>query len=199
MSEEKTHLPETMQQHLSEERGQALIKLARGAILNTLGDPLPPDPTDAWLKERAATFVTITRGDRLHGCIGTIEAKRTILEDVKHNAVAAAFFDPRATPLVKEDIADLRIEVSILSPLEPIAFAGEADALSKLRPHVDGVVLAHNGRRATFLPQVWESLPSPAEFMTHLKLKAGLSPTFWADNVQLFRYSLEKWSEPKSA
>lgn len=186
-------------QNLPEEHGQALIKLARGAILHTLGDASPPDPTDAWLKERAATFVTITRGDNLHGCIGTIEARRTILEDVKHNAVAAAFFDPRATPLTKEDIADLRIEISILSPLEPIAFEGEADALSKLRPHIDGVVLAHDGKRATFLPQVWESLPSPAEFMAHLKMKAGLSPTFWAPDVQLFRYSLKKWSEAKHA
>lgn len=180
---------------LTEEQGKVLVKLARDAIATALGKPATPDPQGEWLKQLGATFVTITRHGELHGCIGSLEARQSIVADVKHNAVAAALYDPRAGMLTLEQVEDLRIEVSLLSPLEPIAFDDEVDALSKIRPHVDGVVLAHGTRRATFLPQVWRSLPAPAEFMEQLKRKAGLAPSFWAPTLKLYRYSLEKFSE----
>ncbi len=180
---------------LTEEQGRTLVTVARDAIAAALGKPPAPDPEGEWLRRHGATFVTLTRDGELHGCIGSLEARQSILADVKHNAVAAALYDPRARVFSLEHVDELRIEVSILSPLEPITFDDEVDALSKLRPHVDGVVIAHGGRRATFLPQVWRSLPSPAEFMAHLKRKAGLSPSFWAPTVKLYRYSLEKFTD----
>lgn len=184
---------------LTEEQGRTLVTLARDAIAAALGGPPVPDPEGEWLRRHGATFVTLTRDGELHGCIGSLEARQSILADVKHNAVAAALYDPRARVFSLEQVDELRIEVSVLSPLEPIAFDDEVDALSKLRPHVDGVVIAHEGRRATFLPQVWQSLPSPVEFMAHLKRKAGLASSFWAPTLKLYRYSLEKFTDEKTS
>jgi AmmeMemoRadiSam system protein A len=184
---------------MSEAKGKTLVNVARAAITRALGGPDAADPAGDWLAETAATFVTLTRHGQLHGCIGSIEARRSLIEDVKQNAVAAALRDPRATYLTLESVVELRVEISLLSPLEPIAFASEDEALAALRPHVDGVVLLHGGRRATFLPQVWESLSTCAEFLAHLKQKAGLPAHFWSPDVQLFRYSLEKWEEEPGA
>jgi AmmeMemoRadiSam system protein A len=185
---------------LTNEQGARLVQIARGAIAQGLGvrgaalDP--PDPAgETWLLEPGATFVTLHRFGQLHGCIGSIEPRRALFDDVRHNANAAAFLDPRATPLRAADLPDLEVEISLLGPLEPISFSSEADALSRLKPHVDGVVVAYGDRRATFLPQVWESLPDPAEFLAHLKAKAGLPPDFWGPGIKLYRYGLQKWSD----
>lgn len=180
---------------MSEERGRTLALIARNSIEAALGASLQKHPEGAWLRELAATFVTITRRGRLHGCIGSIEARRPLVEDVKQNAVGAALYDPRGTPLTLDLVVELRIEISRLSPLSPVPFVDEASALSALRPHIDGVVFEHQGRRATFLPQVWESLPDAGEFMAHLKQKAGFRAGFWSPDVKLSRYSLEKWKE----
>jgi AmmeMemoRadiSam system protein A len=187
---------------LSEKNGQRLVKLARDTIALELGleaaearAPSGARPAEPWLSEPAATFVTIHRCGELHGCVGSIEPRRPLFEDVRHNARAAALHDPRALPICAGDLDDLSIEVSLLGALEPIQFTSERDALTKLRPHEDGVVFACGGRRATFLPQVWKSLPSPAEFMTRLKLKAGFPADFWSPDVKLWRYALQKWSE----
>jgi hypothetical protein len=177
------------------------LRVARDAIAIALGargvEIAPPDLAagEGWLQEPAATFVTLTRLGHLHGCIGSIEPRRTLFEDVRHNAVSAALYDPRAVPLRLADLDDLRIEVSLLSPLARLEFESEEDALAKLRPHRDGVVFAYGGQRATFLPQVWDSLPTPHEFMAHLKLKAGFPGDFWSSAVRLSRYSLQKWSD----
>lgn len=184
---------------LTSEQGARLLALARDAIAAGLGLPgkaAPPDPVaERWLEEPAATFVTLHRGGELHGCIGSIEPRQRLVDDVRHNAAAAAFIDPRATPLHPADLDELEVEVSLLGPLEPLSFRSEEDALSQLRPGVDGVVFACGSRRATFLPQVWESLPEPREFLEHLKAKAGFPPDFWAEGVKLYRYGLQKWSE----
>jgi hypothetical protein len=172
-----------------------LLRLARRAIAHQLGGPPVVEPEGAWFHEPAATFVTITRFGDLHGCIGSIEPARALWKDIVHNAVAAAFYDPRSRPLRSDELGDIRIEVSLLSPLSPMAFGNEADALSQIRPHEDGIVLVVGRRRATFLPQVWAKLPDRREFMEHLKMKAGLPPGYWSDSVELYRYSLEKWSE----
>ena len=117
-------------------------------------------------------------------------------EDVQANAVAAALRDPRFAPLQAQEWPHTRVEVSVLSSLEPMAFADEADALAQLRPGVDGLVLTWGRHRATFLPQVWEQLPDPASFVTQLKRKAGLPAHFWAPDLQLQRFTVSKWKEP---
>jgi AmmeMemoRadiSam system protein A len=145
------------------------------------------------LTRPAATFVTLTQDGQLRGCIGSLEAYRPLATDVTENAVAAAFRDPRFLPLEPADWPRTRAEVSLLTPAEALLFTDEADALSRLRPGIDGLILTHGRQRATFLPQVWESLPEPRHFMAQLKLKAGLPADFWDDAVTLARYGVEKW------
>lgn len=177
------------------ERGQILLPIARAAIGNALNVPYSADESSPWLAEYGACFVTLTQHGELRGCIGSLEAHRPLLADVKANAVAAAMRDPRFPSLRAEELEYTRVEISLLSPAEPIAFTNEADALSRLRPGIDGVIFEYARFRSTFLPQVWEQLPDPREFMAHLKHKAGLPPTFWADDIKLSRYTVAKWSE----
>ena len=148
-----------------------------------------------WLAEPGATFVTLTIQGELRGCIGSLEAHRSLGEDVRDNAVSSAFRDPRFPTLTRAEFDDIRVEVSLLSPTEPMTVTHEASARAALRPHVDGVVLEYGRHRSTFLPQVWEQLPDPADFLAHLKRKAGLSKTFWADGVRISRYTVTKWKE----
>jgi AmmeMemoRadiSam system protein A len=117
------------------------------------------------------------------------------MQDVRANAIAAATHDPRFMPLSVHELARTRIEVSLLSETEPIEFKSEQHALSLLRPGIDGIVLEYGHARGTFLPQVWESLPEPADFMAHLKRKAGLPTSFWHEDIRLSRYTVTKWKE----
>jgi len=180
------------------EKGETLLKLARTEIASKLGHPGVASAQSDWLAEPGATFVTLTRQGELRGCIGTLEAHRPLGIDVRENAVAAAFRDPRFMPLSQTEFDEIRVEVSLLSPTEPLAVADEAAALAALRPHVDGVVFEYGHYRSTFLPQVWEQLPKPAEFLAHLKRKAGLPADFWAKQVKLSRYTVSKWKEEGS-
>jgi MEMO1 family protein len=177
------------------DRGATLLKLARSAIGTALGHEMPRLTEPDWLAESGATFVTLTIQGELRGCIGSVEASRPLGEDVRENAMAAAFHDPRFLPLQRAEFDDIRIEVSLLSPTEPMTVTDEASARAALRPHVDGVVLEYGRHRSTFLPQVWEQLPDPADFLAHLKRKAGLSKTFWADGMRISRYTVTKWQE----
>jgi hypothetical protein len=181
------------------DKGITLLKLARTEIASKLGHELPRPAHAGWLDEPGASFVTLTRQGELRGCIGTLEAHRPLGLDVRENAVAAAFRDPRFMPLSRAEFDDIRVEVSLLSPSEPLIVASEQDALTALRPNVDGVVFEYGHHRSTFLPQVWEQLPDPAEFLAHLKRKAGLSMDFWADQVRLSRYTVSKWKEEEVA
>ncbi|NCN72292.1 MAG: AmmeMemoRadiSam system protein A [Rhodoferax sp.] len=177
-------------------QGQVLLAIARASIAHALGQPAPAtDEQGAWLQQPGACFVTLTQQGELRGCIGSLQAHRPLLADVKANAAAAALHDPRFAPLNLPELTDTDIEVSLLSALEPLHFASEADALAQLRPNVDGVVFEYQGYRSTFLPQVWEQLPSAREFMAHLKRKAGLSADFWAADVRLQRYTVAKFKE----
>lgn len=177
------------------EHGAILLRLAREAIAAEFGAPLPPAPDLPWLREPGATFVTLTQHGNLRGCIGSLAAHRPLLEDVRSNAVAAAFRDPRFEPMQEAELVRTNVEVSLLSPMQPMQFTSEADALAQLRPGVDGVVFEYAHYRSTFLPQVWEQLPSPAGFMAQLKRKAGLPGDFWSPEVRLARYTVEKWKE----
>ncbi len=177
--------------------GSLLISLARAAISSRFGLHYSLDDTDAaWLERSAATFITLKKDGRLRGCIGSLQAHRSLREDVGANARAAAFQDPRFEPLRFEELMAVRIEVSLLSPLEPVEFGDEADLSRKLRPGKDGLVLEHGRHRGTFLPQVWETLPTPAQFLGELKRKAGLPADFWDTEIRVSRYSVSKWSEP---
>jgi uncharacterized protein len=175
--------------------GHTLLPIARASIARTLGRSLAASETAPWLLDPGACFVTLTQQGELRGCIGSLEARRPLLVDVKANAVAAAFRDPRFSPLVVNELEHTEIEISLLSPMQALTFAGEAEALAQLRPGVDGVVFEFGARRSTFLPQVWEQLPDTQEFMAHLKRKAGLPASFWAAEVRLQRYTVSKWKE----
>ena len=183
---------------LPREAGEVLLPLARSAIAGELGigdaarDDLP------WLKQQGACFVTLTEAGKLRGCIGTLRPHRALGEDVRGNAVAAAFRDPRFKPLIAADFPAIALEVSVLSPLQALAFSDERDALAQLRPGIDGVVLEYGHHSSTFLPQVWESFKDPGEFVAQLKRKAGLPPDLWDRGMKLMRYTVEKWHEEEA-
>ncbi len=179
----------------ADDKGQTLLQLARAEIASKLGQEATPPAQSAWLQAPGASFVTLTRQGELRGCIGTLEAHRPLERDVRENAVAAAFHDPRFTPLSRAEFTAIRVEVSLLSPTRPIEARDEAAALAALRPHVDGVVFEYGHYRSTFLPQVWEQLPEPAAFLAQLKRKAGLPMDFWSEQVRLSRYTVSKWKE----
>ena len=180
------------------DQGFCLVQVARRTIERALdtGESAPPD--QPWMGEPGATFVTLTQGGRLRGCIGTLTARRPLGEDVRENALAAAFGDPRFSPVSRGDLPGLLVEVSYLSPQSPLLFQSEAEALRQLQPGIDGVVLEAGLNRGTFLPQVWEQLPDPREFLDNLKAKAGLPRGFWGPEVRLFRYTVEHWTEPET-
>lgn len=179
--------------------GSTLLILARNAIAAHFGQTQAPVAVDLpELAKMGATFVTLTQQGQLRGCIGSLEAWRPLAQDVQENACAAAFRDPRFEPLRADELPHTRVEVSLLTPPEPMQFSSEADALAQLRPNVDGVIFTASGRRSTFLPQVWEQLPEPREFMARLKQKAGLAASYWGPDVRLERYTVHKWTEALS-
>ncbi|HEY6897489.1 MAG TPA: AmmeMemoRadiSam system protein A [Rhodocyclaceae bacterium] len=175
--------------------GKALLVLARNAIAAELGANTAPATTHPDISKHGACFVTLTQHGQLRGCIGSLEAHRPLIDDVRANAVAAAFEDPRFPPLGLMELPRTKIEVSLLTAPEPLSFGDEADALARLRPYTDGVILEYGAHRATFLPQVWEQLPEPEVFISHLKQKAGLPAHFWSPEIRLQRYGVQKWSE----
>jgi AmmeMemoRadiSam system protein A len=180
------------------ELGAILLTLARNAIAARLGLAQNRADDCPQLHEMGATFVTLSQNGNLRGCIGSLEAWRPLAQDVHENALAAAFRDPRFKPLSAEELPITCVEVSLLTPAEPMRFASEADALAQLRPEIDGVIFTAGNRRSTFLPQVWEQLPAPVVFMAHLKQKAGLPANYWGPDVRLERYTVKKWMEAES-
>lgn len=180
---------------IDSKRGKVLVEVARGAIAEAFGDIGISISQEQWLDEKGATFVTLTQNGELRGCIGSLQAHRPLAQDVRQNALAAAFRDPRFEPLGRHELAVTECEVSLLSASETMEFRDEDDALSQLRPGVDGVIFEYGRYRSTFLPQVWEQLPETRHFMAHLKRKAGLPDNFWAQEIRLSRYTVSKWCE----
>ncbi|HUJ60214.1 MAG TPA: AmmeMemoRadiSam system protein A [Kofleriaceae bacterium] len=178
-------------------RGPVLAAWARAHLREHLGGARAVRPDAAWGAEPAATFVTLRwRDGRLQGCIGTLAAVRGIVDDVAHHVVAAALHDPRTEPIAIGDIDRLDLEISLLSRLEPIAFASEAELHAAIRPGIDGLVLEHRATRATLLPVMWEHLPDVAGFLAALKHKAGLSRTFFDRALRMSRYTAERYVDP---
>jgi AmmeMemoRadiSam system protein A len=183
-----------------DDRGPVLLGLARQAISAALGvspqGGVPATTVEgSWLAQPGASFVTLLQAADLRGCIGTLEPHRTLAEDVRSNAVAAALHDPRFPPLALGELARTTIEVSLLGPAESLTVASEGELAAVLRPGVDGLILALGYRRATFLPQVWTQLPDPGDFIRHLQHKAGLPSGRWPPGLAAWRYEVEKWSE----
>jgi len=179
------------------EHGETLLKIARASIGRALGiDALRmPISDEPWLKELRATFVTLTQNEELRGCVGALEAHRPLAEDVAANARAAAFQDTRFAPLAREEFARTDIEVSLLSEPVAVAFENHGDLIAQLRPGTDGIILEYGERRATFLPQVWESLSDPEQFIGHLKHKAGIPQGLDTVRCRVQRYTVLKWRE----
>jgi pyruvate formate lyase activating enzyme len=157
------------------------------------------DATGGTVDGPGASFVTLTVDGELRGCVGGLAPNSSLVEGIRHHALAAAFDDPRFEPLAPEQLPRLTVEVSLLSPLRPVACASEADLLRQLRPEVDGLALEARGRTATFLPQVWESLPAPAEFLAALKRKAGWPPGAWPADMRAWTYTAEVWQDAPRA
>jgi len=177
------------------ELGRALLTIARSAIAARLALPRGGEPRYPALAQPGATFVTLKFSGELRGCIGSLEPVRPLGVDVRENALAAAFRDPRFPPLAVAEFDATAIEVSLLSAAERVDFDDEEDLLTRLCPGVDGLIVEFAGRRATFLPQVWETLPDPRRFLAALKRKAGWSESFWNPGMNVSRYGVTKWME----
>ena len=176
-----------------------LLALAKRSIKHGLdrGGPVAVEASDysGVLAEQRAVFVTLHRQGNLRGCIGHLQAVQSLVQDVAENAFAAAFRDPRFPSLTGTELPDLDIEISVLSPSEPLSFGSEEELLQIIEPGLDGLILEDGEARGTFLPTVWESLPDPRDFLRHLKQKAGLSPDHWSDSIRVRRYRTECFSE----
>lgn len=182
-----------------DDRGAVLVAIARESIGESLGGARARLRDDSWLALPAATFVTLRLGEELRGCIGSVDPRRPLGEDVAHNARAAAFSDSRFAPLDAVEFVRVSVEVSLLSARTPVPAESEREALAKLCPGIDGLYLEFHGRSATFLPQVWESLPDPAEFLAALRHKARLPEGFWDPGIRLTRYTVEKFGDGVAA
>lgn len=175
-------------------RGPVLLSIAREAIEqhDPTGGPFTWE--QEWLRRPGATFVTLRLEGELRGCIGSIDPRRLLGDDVHANARAAAYRDPRFPPVSADERPHLAIEVSVLSPRERVACSTEVDAVALLRPGIDGVYFEFHDLASTFLPQVWSGIPDPFEFLGELKRKAGLPMRFWHPDVKLSRYTVEKYT-----
>ncbi len=177
----------------------ALLDLAHASIRHGLdeGGALHVRPEDhpERLRVKRATFVTLNRHHRLRGCIGHLEAVQSLVEDVAENAWSAAVRDPRFPPLLPHELAGLEIHISVLTPPESLSFSDKADLLQQIRPGVDGLILKDGLARGTFLPSVWDSLPTVDEFWNHLKRKAGLPHDHWSPTLEVHRYTTESFPE----
>jgi AmmeMemoRadiSam system protein A len=176
------------------ELGRVLIGIARKAIAAELGLAVA-ESRRAMLRRSGATFVTLICAGELRGCIGSLRATRDLGLDVHENALAAAFRDPRFPPLTLAEFETTSVEISLLSPPESMRFDTEVELHARLRPGIDGVSLELGDSRATFLPQVWESLPEPRDFLFALKCKAGLPGDFWSPRLNVGLYQVTKWKE----
>lgn len=178
---------------------EALLLLARKSI--SWGFEyhafLPIDPSEypQILSEQGASFVTLKDKDVLRGCVGALKASQPLCVDVSEHAWAAAFSDRRFNRVEPDELKRLSISISVLGIPEPIQFSNEANLIGQLKPNQDGLILQEGSKYATFLPSVWESLPSPKTFLGHLKRKAGLTEDYWSESLEFSRYVTESFTD----
>lgn len=151
-----------------------------------------PTMPEALIATRA-TFVTLEENEQLRGCIGMLEARRPLAQDVASNSYAAAFTDPRFPPVSRSESENITIHISILNPSELLSIESETELIQILRPNIDGIILEDDNHRATFLPSVWQSLPKPTSFIQHLKSKAGFAADYWSKDIRAYRYTTESF------
>lgn len=185
---------------ITEKQADRLLQLARESIRARLTRhaadiDMPRDPV---FTMKAATFVTLKIRGQLRGCIGTLEPSAPLWESIRRNAENAAFHDTRFRPLTEDELRDVHLDISILTQPRELEYSDAQDLVDKLRPHVDGVILHHGRAGATFLPQVWEQLPTPELFLGHLCRKAGLSENFWREHSPEIKiYQVQCFAEEK--
>lgn len=183
---------------LSKTDQQQLITIARQVIAQgCTGKQWTPCATEYSepLQQPAACFVTLQKQDQLRGCMGSLEPHRPLVEEIASDAWSAAFRDPRFAAVSESELALIQIELSILSPMQPLDFSDRDDLMKQLRSGVDGLLIESGMHRATFLPQVWQQLPTPREFLNHLMKKAGLNPDQWPADMQASCYQVSHFSE----
>ncbi|HNY65105.1 MAG TPA: AmmeMemoRadiSam system protein A [Deltaproteobacteria bacterium] len=193
-----------MEGRFSREHGLALVRMARETIETSLGirsgedDPEDALLNDAVMESKHGVFVTLTKDGDLRGCIGFLEGRESVKDAVRHNALNAAFNDPRFPPLRASEVGDIDIEVSILTDPEPLDYSGPSDLLNRLRPGIDGVIIRSGLHAATFLPQVWDQLPDKEDFLDHLCLKAGLPARAWKrGDLEVLTYQVQHFEEER--
>ena len=188
---------------LSAAHGEVLLRLAANSIRHGLrtGQPLPLglDEGPAELRQSGACFVTLKHGQRLRGCIGSLDARRPLAEDVAQHAFNAAFRDPRFQPIVANELSGLSLSIAVLGPRSAVAARDEAELIANLHPGIDGLILQDGERHGLFLPAVWESLANPADFVRHLKHKAGLAADHWSATMRCWRFTVEHFDSSKLA
>jgi AmmeMemoRadiSam system protein A len=187
-------------ERLTEEQGKYLLREARKTIQQALSGEESQRRDDAHLSpvfnQRRGTFVTLTIGGNLRGCIGHIIPQESLIEGIRINAINAAFKDPRFRPLGKDEWKKVKIEISILTDPKPLSYSDADDLLRKLRPGIDGVIIKKGYRQSTFLPQVWDQLPRKEEFLNHLCLKAGLDGNEWKrGGLEVSTYQVQAFEE----
>lgn len=185
---------------LTADEKQILLRLARQALeLGVRGQKLPPLDLKSLpprLQEQGASFVTLTINDNLRGCIGALEPYQTLVDDVREHAVAAALQDYRFRKVTPEELSQIRIEISRLTIPAQLEYNTPEDLLARLHPGIDGVLLSDGAHRATFLPQVWEKIPNPAEFLHSLCYKMGAPPDLWRKkHLDVSIYQVEEFHE----
>ena len=189
---------------LTEQQGQILLRLARNHIENHLGiksqvAPTTDELSDPAFLEKRGVFVTLHKQRDLRGCIGSLAAVECLADGICRNALNAAFQDYRFTPLTAAEVPDVHIEISVLTDPQPLSYTTAEELTGKLRPAIDGVILKGPGSAgATFLPQVWQQLPTPEQFLGHLCRKAGLADTAWCSGtLHISTYQVQAFEEPR--
>jgi uncharacterized protein len=189
-----------MQEKLTVEEQRFLLRLAREAIERGVkGEELPPLDSSLLtpsLCEPGSSFITLTLHGELRGCIGSLEPYQSLAGDVREHAVAAALKDPRFPPVQEDELSGIKIEISRLTRPIPLDYEDADELLSKLCPHVDGVIMCDDPHRSTFLPQVWEKISDPAEFLSNLCYKMGVNPDLWrTKHLDILTYRVEEFHE----
>lgn len=190
---------------LTKQQGNILVRLARQQIEQHLGikpngEVTPGERSDPGFFKKRGVFVTLHDSCGLRGCIGSLAAVESIIEGIQRNALNAAFHDHRFKPLAASELPKIHVEISILTAPEPLTYRDKEELTRLLRPGIDGVILVGpGGESATFLPQVWQQLPSPEAFLGHLCRKAGLADNAWrSGTLRILTYQVQSFEEPSS-
>lgn len=176
----------------AEKYGKDLLKIAKISLDESVlhkrrFKPSRDDYPDI-LFNKGASFVTLEKDGELRGCIGSLLPAQAVADNVAQNAYAAAMEDNRFSPVQPEESDKIKISISLLTGFEPVNYKSEEDLVSQLAKGVDGLILRDGDRQGVFLPAVWKQLSEPQEFLNNLKMKAGMSPSYWSNRIKVYRF-----------